>query len=111
MAFQPDTLAATRAALDDSEHLQKTLATHRTGLAQVRAGLDSLGVKHIPSAGNFVLSDCGRPAAAVYEAMLRQGVIVRPVGNYPLPNHLRMTIGTQVQNERMLGALKQALRS
>jgi histidinol-phosphate aminotransferase len=47
----------------------------------------------------------------VYEAMLRQGVIVRPVGNYQLPNHLRITIGTQPQNERMLDALKQALHS
>lgn len=105
-------LAAARAALDDSEHLQKTLATNRTGLAQLQAGFDALvnlGVKHLPSAGNFVLIDCGRPAAAVYEAMLRQGVIVRPVGNYQLPNHLRITIGTQAQNERMLNALKQAL--
>lgn len=103
-------LAAARAALDDSEHLQKTLATNRTGLAQLQAGLDSLGVKHIPSAGNFVLMDCGGPAAAVNEALLRQGVIVRPVGNYQLPNHLRLTIGTPAQNERMLSALKQALR-
>jgi histidinol-phosphate aminotransferase len=103
-------LAAARAALDDSEHLQKTLATNRTGLAQLQAGLDGLGVKHIPSAGNFVLMDCGGPAAAVNEALLRQGVIVRPVGNYQLPNHLRLTIGTPAQNERMLSALKQALR-
>ena len=55
-----------------------------------------------PSRGNFILIDCGRPAAPVYEAMLRQGVIVRPVGNYQLPNHLRFTIGTQAQNQRML---------
>lgn len=104
-------LAAATAALEDHEHLHQTLATHRTGLAQVQAGCDALGVKHLPSAGNFVLIDCGRPAGPVYEAMLRQGVIVRPVGNYQLPDHLRITIGTRVQNERMLSALKQALRS
>lgn len=104
-------LAAARAALDDAEHLQKTLTTNRTGLTQVESGLDALRVKHLPSAGNFVLIDCGRPAGPVYEAMLRQGVIVRPVGNYQLPAHLRITIGTQAQNERMLGALKQALQS
>jgi histidinol-phosphate aminotransferase len=104
-------LAAATAALDDKEHLQKTLTTNRTGLAQLQAGFDALGVKHLPSAGNFVLIDCGRPAAAVYEAMLRQGVIVRPVGNYQLPDHLRITIGTQAQNERMLSALKHALSS
>lgn len=104
-------LAAATAALEDQEHLDKTLATNRTGLAQLQAGFAALGVKHLPSAGNFVLIDCGRPAGAVYEAMLRQGVIVRPVGNYQLPNHLRVTIGTQAQNERMLGALKLALDS
>jgi histidinol-phosphate aminotransferase len=87
------------------------LATNRTGLAQLQAGFDALGVVHLPSAGNFVLIDCGRAAGPVYEAMLRQGVIVRPVGNYQLPNHLRITIGTQPQNERMLDALKQALHS
>jgi histidinol-phosphate aminotransferase len=103
-------LAAARAALEDTEHLKRTLDTNRTGLAQLQAGFDALGVRHIPSAGNFVLIDCGRPAGPVYEAMLRQGVIVRPVGNYALPNHLRITIGTQQQNERMLGALQQALR-
>lgn len=102
-------LAAARAALDDSEHLDRTLATNRTGLAQLQAGFDALGVKHLPSAGNFVLIDCGRPAAPVYEALLRQGVIVRPVGNYQLPDHLRITIGTQAQNERMLSALNSAL--
>jgi histidinol-phosphate aminotransferase len=104
-------LAAATAALGDDEHLEKTLATNRTGLAQLQAGFDALGVKYLPSAGNFVLIDCARPAGPVYEAMLRQGVIVRPVGNYQLPNHLRITIGTQAQNERMLGALKQALHS
>lgn len=103
-------LAAATAALDDDEHLEKTLTNNRTGLAQLRAGFDSLGVKHLPSAGNFVLIDCGRPAGPIYEAMLRQGVIVRPVANYQLPDHLRTTIGTQAQNERMLSALKHALR-
>jgi histidinol-phosphate aminotransferase len=103
-------LAAALAALDDTEHLQRSIETNRAGMAQLRAGFDALGVRHLPSAGNFVMIDCGRPAPAVYEAMLRQGVIVRPVGNYGLPNHLRITIGTREQNERMLAALKQALR-
>ena len=66
-------------------------------------------MRRYPSRGNFVLIDCKRPAAPVYEAMLRQGVIVRPVGAYQLPNHLRLTIGTQDQNRRMLAALEHAL--
>jgi len=102
-------LAAARAALEDEEHLRKSVATARDGMRQVEAGLDQLGVRHSPSQGNFLLIDCGRPAAAVYEDMLRQGVIVRPVGNYQLPNHLRLTMGTQPQNQRMLAALKHAL--
>jgi len=102
-------LAAALAALEDHEHLQRSVAVNRSGMEQVRTGLDAIGLRHVPSLGNFVLIDCGRPAATVYEAMLRQGVIVRPVANYQLPNHLRVTIGTQTQNERMLAALKQAL--
>jgi histidinol-phosphate aminotransferase len=102
-------LAAALGALDDSEHLQRSVETNRAGMAQLQAGFDALGVRHLPSAGNFVMIDCGRPAAPVYESMLRRGVIVRPVGNYGLPNHLRITIGTREQNERMLAALQQAM--
>jgi histidinol-phosphate aminotransferase len=102
-------LAAALAALDDAEHLRRSVESNRDGMAQLRAGFDAMGVRHLPSAGNFILIDCGRPAPPVYEAMLRKGVIVRPVGNYQLPNHLRVTIGTREQNERMLGALRAAL--
>ena len=102
-------LAAARAALEDTEHLRKSVALAREGLRQVAQGLDRLGVPHLPSQGNFVLADCGRPVGALYNAMLRQGVIVRPVGNYGLPNHLRLTIGTVEQNRRMLAALEHAL--
>jgi histidinol-phosphate aminotransferase len=102
-------LAAARAALDDTAHLERSVQTNRAGMAQLEAGFDAMGVRHLPSVGNFVLIDCARPAAGVYDAMLRQGVIVRPVGNYQLPNHLRITIGTQAQNARMLAALQLAL--
>ncbi|HEU4604136.1 MAG TPA: histidinol-phosphate transaminase [Steroidobacteraceae bacterium] len=104
-------LAAARAALDDSEHLQKSVAVNTAGLAQLRSALAKLPVSVLPSAGNFLLIDCGRPAAPIYEAMLRQGVIVRPVGNYGLPNHLRVTVGTAEQNERMVAAFAHALRA
>jgi histidinol-phosphate aminotransferase len=61
------------------------------------------------SAGNFVLADLGRPAAAVNDALLRQGVIVRPLANYGLLTHLRITTGTAAQNERLLAAMASAL--
>lgn len=102
-------LAAATAALDDRDHLATTLALNREGLARLREGLTALGLKVLPSAGNFVLCDLGRPAAAVNDALLRRGVIVRPVGNYALPNHLRITTGTAQQIERLLAALKAAL--
>jgi histidinol-phosphate aminotransferase len=102
-------LAAARAALTDDEHLQRSITLNASGLRQVQTGLQELGVRHYPSVGNFILIDCARPAAAVYEAMLRQGVIVRPLAGYQLPNHLRVSIGTPAQNQRMLSALQSAL--
>jgi histidinol-phosphate aminotransferase len=102
-------LAAARAALDDSEHLAKSVTCNREGLSQLRRGLDALELRYLPSQGNFLLIDCGTPALSIYDAMLRSGVIVRPVGNYGLPNHLRVTVGTALQNQRMLAALEQAL--
>jgi histidinol-phosphate aminotransferase len=102
-------LAAATAALEDDEHLAATIALNRSGIAGLRAGLDTLGIRAPASAGNFVLADIGRPAEPVYEALLRQGVIVRPVANYALPNHLRITTGTAVQNERLLAAMASAI--
>jgi histidinol-phosphate aminotransferase len=102
-------LAAARASLDDAAHLSQTIVVNEAGMQQVSSGLTQLPVGISPSRGNFVLIDCRRPALPVYDAMLRQGVIVRPVGNYQLPHHLRITIGTQAQNQRMLNALRVAL--
>ena len=98
-------LAAAAAALDDRAHLEATLSLNRAGIQQLRIGLAALGVGAPPSAGNFVLADFGRPAEAVNRALLQRGVIVRPVDNYGLPNHLRITTGTAAQNERLLAAL------
>ncbi len=91
------------------EHLQRSVAVNREGMRQLAADLDQMGVRRYASRGNFVLIDCARPVAALYEAMLRQGVIVRPVGNYQLHTHLRLTVGTDAQNERMLAALRKSL--
>ena len=102
-------LAAATAALEDKQHVQRSYEFNAAGMKQVRELLASLPVRVYPSIGNFVLVDCKRPASPVYEAMLREGVIVRPVGGYGLPNHLRITIGTREQNERMAKALRRAL--
>lgn len=104
-------LAAAAAAMDDRDHLAATLALNRAGTEQLRAGLSAIGLRVPASAGNFVLADLGRPAAAINDALLRQGVIVRPVANYALADHLRITTGTAAQNERLLKAMSLALAS
>ena len=104
-------LVAAEAALTDTEHLQNTLATNVQGMRFITEGFKSLGLEWIPSAGNFVLLDLKQPAMPIYDALLRKGVIVRPVGVYELPNHLRITIGTQVENQRFFQALTEVLDS
>jgi len=102
-------MAAAVAALDDDEHLLRTVSLNRDGMQQLVAGFKALGLDYIPSGGNFISVDMGRVAAPLYEALLREGIIVRPVANYAMPNHLRVTIGTPEQNERFLDALKKVL--
>ena len=98
-------LVAATAALDDEAHLARTLDMTCQGMRQLVSGLGELGLRHIPSVGNFVCVDLGRTAPPVYEALLRAGVIVRPVANYGMPNHLRVTVGLPEENDRFLKAL------
>jgi len=101
---------AALAALDAREHVRRSQDVNSRGLSRLRTGLAALGWSVAPSVGNFVLADTGGPAGPWYEALLRAGIIVRPVGNYGLPQHLRITVGLPEQNERLLlvlGQLKQ----
>ncbi len=102
-------LAAAAAALEDQEFVSESVALNRTGMQQILAGLEGLGLAHIPSLGNFVSFDCGRDAQGVYNALLQAGVIVRPIAEYGLPNHLRVSIGLAEENERFLRVLPDAL--
>lgn len=97
------------AALDDRAHLDKCVARNRDGLLQLAQGCERLGLHWIESVGNFIAVDTGREALPVYEALLRAGVIVRPVANYELPNHLRITVGRADENARCLAAMEQVL--
>ncbi len=100
--------AAAIAALADADYVVESARLNRAGLAQLSAGLDALGIAYVPSHANFLLVQVGE-SAAVYESLLRQGVIVRPVGNYGLPGHLRVSVGLTGENERFLAALRVAL--
>ena len=103
--------AAASAALTDRAHLECSAAHNRTERARLTAGLTALGLTVVPSAGNFVMVDVGRPAAVVDQALLRQGVICRPLANYGLPRHLRITVGLSAETDRALAALRVALES
>jgi histidinol-phosphate aminotransferase len=100
--------AAAIAALADAEYVDSSRALNRTGLAQLAAGFAKMGVEFLPSHGNFVLAKVGN-ADQAYQRLLAQGVIVRPVANYGLPEWLRVSVGLASENERFLSALGSAL--
>ena len=102
-------LAAAEAALDDDGFVATSKAINDAGMEQITAGLDALGIDHIPSIGNFVAMDCGRDAAPVYNALLTKGVIVRPLANYDMPRHLRISIGLARENASFLAALREVI--
>ncbi len=100
---------AALAALDDAAHVERSVRVNAEGMAQLRAGLVRLGLRVFPSAANFVLVDVGRDAAPVYEALLRKGVIVRPLRPAGLLSHLRVSIGTAEENARALAAFAEVV--
>lgn len=102
-------LAAALTALEDQDYVDKSRELNTNGLHQLCKGFDELRLDYIPSIGNFVSVDVGGDAQAVYESMLKQGVIVRPVAGYEMPNHLRITTGLPEENERALDALRNSL--
>jgi histidinol-phosphate aminotransferase len=101
-------LAAALAALDDHVFVAESHDLNRRGMEQLVVGIKRLGLEHIPSHGNFVTLKVG-DGAAVNQKLLKQGVIIRPIGGYGLPNHLRVTIGLERENARFLEALEKAL--
>jgi histidinol-phosphate aminotransferase len=103
-------LAAAAAALEDMEFVARSYAGNLQGLRQLREGAARLGLDFIPSVANFLTIRVGK-AAEIYKRLLKRGVIVRPVGGvYGLPEHLRVTVGTEEENERFLAALAASLK-
>ncbi len=97
-------LAAAAAALQDVDFVRRTRELNDAGMQQITAGVTALGLSYIPSYGNFV-SVRIPDAAAVYRKLLEQGVIVRPVANYEMPEYLRVSIGLESENARFLEVL------
>lgn len=102
-------LAAAVAALDDDAYLTESVRLNTEGMNQLERGLAQLGLEWVPSAGNFLTVDMQRDAGPLYQALLHEGVIVRPVANYGMPNHLRISIGLPHENQRCLDALAKVL--
>lgn len=102
-------LACAEAALDDRAHVQKTVSNNQAGMRYLTDAFKQMAIDYIPSAGNFVCIDLGRPARDIYNRLLHEGVIVRPIDNYGMPNHLRVTIGLEEENERFIEALKKVI--
>jgi histidinol-phosphate aminotransferase len=98
--------AAARAALDDVEHLERSRSLNSAEIVRLAAGLRELGLEVLPSQANFVLVKARRE---LYGALLQKGVIVRAMGGYGLPDHLRITVGTEAENSRLLAALAEVL--
>lgn len=111
LAFNVSNLsqAGALAALGDAAHVRSSAELNRAGHEQLQAGMRELGLKWIPSIANFLSVDFGRPVRPIYDALLHQGIIVRPLANYGLAHHLRITVGLPEQNERLLLALEQVL--
>jgi histidinol-phosphate aminotransferase len=107
-------LAGAVAALDDKAFVSKSYKLNRSGMRRLERGFEKLGIEYIPSCANFVSfrvpqGNGGPQAGPVYEKLLRQGVIVRPIAGYGMPDHLRVTVGLPTENERFLKALRTAL--
>jgi histidinol-phosphate aminotransferase len=104
--FNVNSLAqvAATAALDDEEHYRRTLELTAQGLAYLRSELERLGYECVPTCANFFLAKVG-DGQALYERLLREGVIIRSMRPYGLPEYVRVSVGLPEENERLVSAL------
>ena len=104
-------LAAAKACVLDEAYVRQSKELNDEGMLQLQSGFDQLNISWIPSVGNFICLEvpASFEAMDVYQGLLQRGVIVRPVANYEMPKHLRVSIGTQKENEIFLLKLKEIL--
>lgn len=109
--FNVNTLAqvAAAAALSDAEHIERTRAFNRAGLAYLQAACERLGLRAVPSQANFLLIEVGCECARIQKRLLERGVLVRTGEAFGMPTYLRVNTGTPEQNERFIEALQDAL--
>ena len=102
-------LKAAEVAIGDADHLEKGVKLNTAGMSYLVSAFDKMNLSYIPSVGNFICVNVGANAMTVYDNLLYEGVIVRPVANYEMPEYLRITIGTKKENERFIAALEKVL--
>lgn len=110
--FNVNTLAqfAALGALDDDEHIEKTKQITKEGFRYLYGELDKMGMEYVKSYGNFILIKTPLKGIDFYNLLLKEGVIVRPVGGYGLPEYVRVTVGTPAENKKFIIATKNVLR-
>ncbi len=101
--------AGALAALEDDSHILECVRMIEAGRAFLYEELKALGVRYVPSRANFILVDVGRSAAEIYQKLLHQGVIVRPLTPFGMESALRVTVGTPEENRRLVKALRTVL--
>ncbi len=99
-------MTAATVALSDMAFLNEAVSLNKQGMQYLTQQLSELGYDYIPSMGNFLTVDMATDAGEVYQKLLHKGVIVRPVANYEMPQHLRISIGLMQENQRFIEALK-----
>jgi histidinol-phosphate aminotransferase len=111
--FNTNLLAQTAAAaaLDDEEHVKRSLAVNQEGLRYLHGELEKLGIEYLSTQANFFLVRIGETAGRCYETLLREGVIVRHMPGGILEHYLRITVGLPSENERLIRALRKVLAS
>ena len=97
------------AALEDRDHVRASAELARRQIERLQCEIQGVGVHVYPSLSNFVLIDCGRSSAPIYDQLLRRGVIVRPMAAWGLPNHLRVSAGRDVDMPRVISTLNDVL--
>ena len=100
---------AALAALDDTEHVKRTIKLVEEGRSFLEKEFDSMGIFHIPSCTNFITMKPGIEVKKLFLEMQKRGVIIRPLAGYGIPEFARVTIGTQQQNKRFITILKEVL--
>ena len=96
------------AALDDQAHVKETLRVNQAGMDYLTREISSLGLEQVSSHANFILVKV-RNGQEVFHQLMSRGVIVRPMGGYDLPEHIRVTVGTMDENRRFISELKAIL--